>query len=168
MKHNNNTGGGKGFITTTVSMFLFWVLVSSAIDVQHILLGIVAAVVVSHFSSELLFHKGQAPPSIKAVPLFVLYLAHLSFEIIRANVHVAKIVLDPQLPISPRIVKFKTRLKGETAKASLANSISLTPGTLTIDVIGSDIYVHALTEETAKMVKHWHMERRLAGVEDAY
>lgn len=155
------------YIIAFVILFLFWIFVSSAVDVQHILVGAAAALVVSYFSSDLLLQKGQSLPSVKAMPLFFLYLAHLSVEIVKANIHVARIVLDPKLPISPSIVRFKTRLKGETAKASLANSITLTPGTLTIDIIGDNFYVHALTKEAAEGVKSWHMEKRLAEVEDA-
>jgi multicomponent Na+:H+ antiporter subunit E len=155
------------FVVAFVTLFLFWILVSSAIDVQHILIGAVAAFVVSHFSHDLLLQKGQTLPSLKALYLFFPYLAHLSIEIIKANIHVARIVLDPNLPIAPSIVKFKTKLKGETAKTSLANSITLTPGTLTVDIIGDDFYVHTLTKDAAEEVKHWHMEKRLAEVEDA-
>lgn len=155
------------FILTFATMFLFWIFVSSAVDVQHIVVGAAAALVVSHFSCDLLLQKGQAPPSVKALPYFFLYLAHLSVEIIKANIHVARIVLNPKLPISPSIVKFKTRLKSETAKASLANSITLTPGTLTIDIVGDNFYVHALTKDAAEEVKTWHMEKRLMEVEDA-
>jgi multicomponent Na+:H+ antiporter subunit E len=58
-------------------------------------------------------------------------------------------------------------LKSDTAKATLANSITLTPGTLTIDIKGDTFYVHTLTKEDADEVKRWHMEERLLEVEDA-
>jgi multicomponent Na+:H+ antiporter subunit E len=155
------------FIAVFVVLFLFWILVSSAVDSQHILVGIVAAFIVSHFSSDLLIGKSKDIPSLKAVPLFLSYLVHLGVEIVTANLTVARIVLDPKLPISPSIIKFKTQLKTDTAKATLANSITLTPGTLTIDIKGDTFYVHTLTREDANEVKRWHMEKRLLEVEDA-
>ncbi|HDH27629.1 MAG TPA: hypothetical protein ENH13_00700 [Euryarchaeota archaeon] len=155
------------FITAFIALFVFWLLVSSAIDIQHILVGIVAAFVVSYYSADLLIKKREDIPSIKVVLLFLSYIYQLLLEIIKANIHVARIVLDPKLPISPVIIKFKPRLKSETAKVTLANSITLTPGTLTLDIIGDTFYVHALTTEAAEEVKTWHMERRLREVEDA-
>ncbi len=89
-------------------------------------------------------------------------------EIIKANIDVARIVLHPRLPIEPSIVKFKTTLKGDTAKVSLANSITLTPGTITMDIIGDTFYVHALTREAAEDVTNWPIEDLLKEVEDAF
>jgi multicomponent Na+:H+ antiporter subunit E len=61
---------------------------------------------------------------------------------IKSNLDVAKRVVDPKLPINPGIVKVKTKLKSDIAKLALANSITLTPGTLTIDVSGQYFYIH--------------------------
>jgi multicomponent Na+:H+ antiporter subunit E len=63
---------------------------------------------------------------------------------------VAKRVLNPQLPISPVVIEFESRLKGDLAKVVLANSITLTPGTLTVDIRGDTFFVHCLAEEYAK------------------
>jgi multicomponent Na+:H+ antiporter subunit E len=155
------------FIIAFIVLFAFWIFVSSAIDIQHILIGALSAYIISHFSYDLLLQKNEKIPGLRAIPLYVSYLGNLAFEIIKANIQVARIVLDPRLPISPSIVEFKTILKSETAKASLANSITLTPGTLTIDVVGDKFIVHALTKEDGEEVLDWHMEKKLFEVENA-
>jgi multicomponent Na+:H+ antiporter subunit E len=61
---------------------------------------------------------------------------------IKANLDVARRVISPSLPINPGIVKIKTRLKSDYAKMVLANSITLTPGTLSVDIVDDYIYIH--------------------------
>ena len=75
---------------------------------------------------------------------FLLYIPFLLWEIIKANIEVAIIVLSPTLPIKPAIVKAKTSLESDVGKLWLANSITLTPGTLTVDIDGNDYYIHCI------------------------
>ena len=76
----------------------------------------------------------------------VLYIFKFIWEMVKANVHVAYIVIHPKLPIKPGIVKIKSALKKDAALTVLANSITLTPGTLTIDVNpeNHDLYIHRI------------------------
>ncbi len=74
--------------------------------------------------------------------LALLYVPYLVYYIVLANLDVAYRVLNPYLPIKPGIVRVKTILTNEFAKTILANSITLTPGTLTVEVDGADFYVH--------------------------
>ncbi len=69
-------------------------------------------------------------------------------ELLKSNFNVARIVLTPGLPIQPGIVKFTTTLKSDMAKMLLANSITLTPGTLTVDIVGDTYYIHWLEVST--------------------
>ncbi len=73
------------------------------------------------------------------------YLPVFTWEMIKANLHVAALVLNPKMPIKPGIVKIKTNLKSPVAKVWLANSITLTPGTLSLDVEGDYLYIHWIT-----------------------
>ena len=82
-----------------------------------------------------------------------MHLISLSFWIVLANFDVLYRVVHPNLPIRPGIVKVKTSLKSDEAKTFLANSITLTPGTLTVDIDGQDFYVHWIninTEDPAR------------------
>ena len=76
------------------------------------------------------------------------YLPYFVWFVVRANLDVMVRVLHPDVPIRPGIVKVTTTLRSEIARTFLANSISLTPGTLTLDVHGQDLYVHWLNIET--------------------
>ena len=81
--------------------------------------------------------------------LFLLiYLPYFFYYCFKANFDVAMRVVHPDVPIRPGIVKVRTTLTGEMAKTFLANSITLTPGTLTIDVDGQDLYVHWINIDT--------------------
>ncbi len=76
------------------------------------------------------------------------YLVVFVIALIKSNIEVALIVLQKKLPINPGIVKFKTTLKSDIGKMILANSITLTPGTLTVDVIDDTFFIHWLTVES--------------------
>ena len=76
---------------------------------------------------------------------FLIYLPVFLYELIKANVLIALTVLHPRLPIRPSIVAAKTRLKRDFSKAMLANSITLTPGTLTVDADEDHLYIHVVT-----------------------
>lgn len=73
---------------------------------------------------------------------FLIYLPYFFYFCIKANIDVALRVIHPDLPIRPGIVKVHTTLEGEMAKTFLANSITLTPGTLTVDIDGQDLFIH--------------------------
>jgi len=79
---------------------------------------------------------------IRRIFFVFVYFCVLFWEIIKANIDVALRVLNPALPIKPGIVEIKTSLKSDAAKVALANSITLTPGTLTLDIIGDKLFIH--------------------------
>ena len=160
-----------GFIVTCFVLFIFWIIVSGAYDLQHLLFGIVLSIMVAVFSRDLFIQKGErAIPRLKTVTLTLAYLVFLVKEIIMSNIAVAKIVLNPKMPISPGIVKFKTPLKKDIFKVFLANSITLTPGTFTIDIIDDYYYVHAITTFDPKYyvagVEEWDMLNKLKRIEE--
>lgn len=83
----------------------------------------------------------------KAILYTVVYLFVFVFELVKSNVHIAFLVLTPSLPINPGIIRGKTILKSKMARLILANSITLTPGTFTIDFIGDTLYIHCVDLE---------------------
>ena len=82
---------------------------------------------------------GLAP---KRLLFAVVYILVLIIEIFRANIDVAFRVIKPVLPIKPGIVKVKTRLRTKLGRLALANSITLTPGTITVEIKGDELYIH--------------------------
>lgn len=93
-----------------------------------------------------------------------LYLGWLAKEVVTANLDVARLVLSPKLPIDPVLVRFTTSLSSAVARVALGNSITLTPGTLTLEVAGSEVLVHAISVSAATGPTIDEMERRLARV----
>lgn len=96
---------------------------------------------------------------------WVAYMFWLGREIVRSNLDVARRVLDPRLPISPTVVRLRTSQRSAAGRVIYANSITLTPGTVTIDVEGEYIEVHALTAEAAEALREGEMDRRVSALE---
>ena len=95
----------------------------------------------------------------------VVYIPWLLWAIIKANIDVAKRILNPKLPIAPRIVRVSGTQKTDLCRVIFANSITLTPGTVSLDLDEEDIVVHALTEEAADDVQSGDMDHRVTTLE---
>ncbi len=93
------------------------------------------------------------------------YLPWLLFEVAKSNVTVAKIILDPKLPIRPKLIFVRPSQHTAFGQVTYANSITLTPGTVTLDIRGGRILVHALTEGTAYDLVQGEMDRRVRQME---
>lgn len=156
---------GKSFLVTFVSMFVFWIILSNIFDLIHLSLGVFCSLLVAYVSHDLLITREKISTIPREIFGFVKYFVWLVKEIIVANIDVAKIVLDPKLPISPRIIKYESELESDLSKTTYANSITLTPGTLTVDVDEeSNYFVHCLAKHHADGLKDGEMERRIQEV----
>ena len=94
-----------------------------------------------------------------------LYAVWLVKEIVQANIDVARRILNPSLPIRPKVIRVKATQQGDLGRVIYANSITLTPGTVSVDVEGDEIVVHALTEEAAAEDASGEMNRRVTALE---
>ncbi len=145
-------------IATFVASFIVWCLLvypwSPEIgwDGQSMLIGLVVSALVAGICSDALaIHPVKFLSPVRWF-WFVIYLPVFIYYCIVANLHVMYLVLHPALPIAPGVVKVKTRLKSNAARTALANSITLTPGTLTVDVTDDGyLYVHWLVVESTEM-----------------
>jgi len=157
----------KTYAGTFIILMGFWLLITWSLHYQSILLGLVSSLIVVWFCRDILIFEDERPRvAIKNLFKLLVYIANLVIEIVKANIHVATIVLNPRMPISPTLVEFKTNVKSDLGKVILANSITLTPGTLTID-LERDVYlIHCLTRENAASVVNWHMATRLLEMEE--
>jgi multicomponent Na+:H+ antiporter subunit E len=118
--------------------------------VHEVVVGIVVALFLSVLLGRRYQTLGLPPFGIKKIWYFLLYLAVLALEVVKANVDVAYRILHPEMPIRPGIVTVRTNLKQDMAKLMLANSITLTPGTFTVDVIGDRLLVHWIYVKSEK------------------
>jgi len=123
-------------------LLVIWLMLTWSLQWQEVAVGIVIALI-----AELML--GDIFPS-GAVKIFyprrffwlVIYTVEFILFVIKANFDVAYRVLNIYLPIRPGIVKVRTKLKTDMARTFLANSITLTPGTLTVDSVGDHLYIH--------------------------
>lgn len=125
--------------------FITWALLNWPPDWQHLLVGVFVAAFAAYLTGDLFINRPHILKHPKRYFYFLfVYLPVFLWEVIKANFDVAYRVLHPGLPINPGIVKIKTYLKSDTALTFLANSITLTPGTLSVDIDGEKgfLYVH--------------------------
>lgn len=95
----------------------------------------------------------------------IFYLPWLFWQIAKSNVDVAARILRPRMPIDPRVVRVKAGQANDVYRVIYANSITLTPGTVSIDIEGDEITVHALTAEAARNLESGEMGRRVLRLE---
>jgi multicomponent Na+:H+ antiporter subunit E len=138
----------KSFTWLLVFSFVLWLALSSKLDWPELITGGVVCLIVSLFAAHIYSKLGLPPLSIKRIVFFLAYIIVLFWEIIKANFDVAYRILHPQMPIKPGIVVIKTSLKSDIGKLILANSITLTPGTFTLDVIGDELLIHWINVKT--------------------
>lgn len=148
---------------TFLVMLVFWVLLSGMFDGFHLTLGVVSCLLVAFFSHDLLFYGARGQSVLRGLLGMLTYLPWLFWQVVVANLQVAYIVLHPRMLdlIDPHLVRFQTRLKRPFSKVTLAQSITLTPGTITVDIHEDEFTVFALTREAAQSLPG-EMERRVA------
>ena len=126
-----------------VLAFVIWILLTWQIDAQVVIAGLIASAIVAFLFHEILPKEHRI--FISPVRLFwlLVYVPVFFYYIIKANLDVVYRALHPKMPIKPGIVKIKTILKTESGITALANSITLTPGTLTVDLTDDGfLYIH--------------------------
>ncbi len=138
-------------------LFLVWIVLSGNIDGPHLTMGLISCALVTALSSDLLIGLGSANGANKrllpiSIPRLIKYLFWLLWELVLSNLHVLRLALSPSgmKDVRPRIIRFQTKLESPLARFMLANSITLTPGTITIELEGNDLFIHAINETTAK------------------
>ena len=155
-------------ISIFVLLLATWAVLSGKFDAFHLGLGVLSSLIVTVISQDLLFadrRKGLGERLGEAGRL-VKYVFWLLWQVALANLHVFKLAMTSagQAEMAPRVVKFKTKLKSDFAKFVFANSITLTPGTITIQIKGNQYVVHAISEAVAKDLLTGEMEKRVAAV----
>ncbi|MGB5080269.1 MAG: Na+/H+ antiporter subunit E [Burkholderiales bacterium] len=144
----------------TVVLFAFWVLLSGLFTPFLLGSGLVSAYWVARVAvrMEVADREGQ-PFHLGAVALA--YWSWLAKEIAKAAWGVTRIIVDPRLPISPTMTRFKPMQESSVGLVTHANSITLTPGTITVEAKPEEFVVHALTAAGAASVLDSEMDRRV-------
>ncbi len=143
------TGGKLNSLRLFAILFLFWLLLNGNLAFDTLLIGALVALVITYFFSDGLSFLSDFRFTPQAVVATFQYFGYFFKELIKSNIKLAAIVIDPALPINPGIVKVHTNLKTKMGRLLLANSITLTPGTLTVEMEGEWLYVHWVNMDTA-------------------
>ncbi len=155
------------YIISFMIIFIFWIILTEKVNMQNISVGILISGLIFYINREnISYIKGKRLLNFKKIKYIFAYIILLLKEITIANFQVAKIVLGKNLDISPTVVRFNTKLKDDFLKAILANSITLTPGTLTIKVIDNTFIVHCLLREHGEYINNSKFEQILLKIEE--
>jgi len=150
-------------LVTFFIMFFFWILISGMFDAFHLTVGVIACLLVAVFSHDLIFYGRPDLPWLIDIFAVLAYLPWLFYQIVVASLEITYIVLHPRMLeiIDPRLVRFRTRLRSTLARVTLAQSITLTPGTITVNMFGNEFTVYALTQKAAENLPG-EMEERIS------
>ncbi|MDQ7782525.1 MAG: Na+/H+ antiporter subunit E [Desulfomonilaceae bacterium] len=155
---------GSAYIATFIIMMGVWCVLSGQFDLFHLGLGVLASALVSYYSADLLFDGPMTGKTFRTTFGFLAYVPWLLYQILLSALHVLYLCFHPRMPelIDPQIYRFRTRLKSDLAQVTFANSITLTPGTITIYVnFHRDFNVHAIDPFSGEDLPG-EMERRIA------
>ena len=144
----------------TLILFLLWMLLSESLNPIHIAVGAAAALTVSLLSGDSRSKRTYSVRWIKALAYFPWLFGH----ILMSGLRVAYLILHPKLPIKPKLFRYQSTLANDVAIMLLGNSITLTPGTVTVEASSNELTVHAIDSDSAGDLDLQRLERAVAGV----
>ena len=151
-------------------VFALWIIFNGKITLEICLIGLVLSAALFWFSKNYLGYnnaeKGKGGFSLRRLPYLVEYLGILIWEVIKANVVVIRLTLAKDLEFEPTIIYFKTDLKEQASKVMLANSITLTPGTITVSLEGDTYCVHCLDKSMGEGIEESIFVQKLRRIEE--
>lgn len=148
--------------------FLIWIIFNGSFTLETAVFGLVIAAALFAFTCRFMdYSVAQEKQNIKKVFQVIAFLFLLLKEIVVANFAVIRLILTQKEEIDPRLVTFQTSLKTPTARAFLANVITLTPGTITVALENEKYVVHCLDESMAEGIEDLEFQRRLRKLESS-
>ena len=146
-------------VPLSLILFAFWIVLSGKFDAFHLSIGAASAVCVARGTHRLLLLTPAIGPQsvhpIVAIPWYPLltYVPWLIWQIVVSSFQVAYLVVHPKMPITPSVVSSHIPLPHMMARLTLATSVTLTPGTVTLDISGDDFVIHTLTRQDARTLE---------------
>lgn len=152
------------YVSLAAFLFAFWLALSGHYTPWLVGVGLACSALCTLAAARMRIVDGEGHP-VELLPRAVTYFPWLFREIAKSAWGVTKIILDPRLPISPTMTVVRASQRTTTGVAAYANSITLTPGTITVGVSGNDLTVHALVREGALDLEAGGMDRRVSQFE---
>lgn len=154
------------------ALLAFWLVLSGHYQVKYVVMGALSAGLVTFLTHDFLYPRTN-PDERKETGLYLTvpqwcrffgYLPWLLLSIIKANLQVAYLILHPRMPIDPALIRFRAHLRSKVALVTLANSITLTPGTVTVDLEEDRYVVHALVPQAAESLLAGQMQNKVGAI----
>lgn len=130
------------YLYTVIVLFVIWLFLTNSLDPQELAMGFMLSLIIAALTYQVFTKYGLSNLHLRRVLYAIAYIPYFLWAMVMANLDVAYRVLHPERPINPGIVEIKTDLTNDIAKFVLANSITLTPGTMSVDVKGDRVYIH--------------------------
>lgn len=160
----------KYWLKITITLYILWLILSGIFEPKFLIIGLASSGIIARLCLSSMWvedEKGEKRFGILDISLwkFARYCLWLLVEIVKASLDVAKLVVWPKLKIEPQVIEFDCWFDNPIGATILVNSIILTPGTVTLDVIDERHFiVHALTYDAAKGLLEGNMQRHIAAL----
>jgi multicomponent Na+:H+ antiporter subunit E len=149
-----------------LALFVYWLVLSGHYTLWLIGAGLICTVLIVAFTSRMGCIDDESIP-IRLIPSGLIYWPWLALEIVKSAIDVTKLIIRPSLPISPTMVRIKAHQDTAVGLTTYANSITLTPGTISVEVSerNHEIFVHAISTDSAAGLEDGEMGARVARFE---
>jgi multicomponent Na+:H+ antiporter subunit E len=155
-----NSRFNRHLIYKALALFVIWLLLTESYSPAHLALGLLASFGVALVNSE----AGRSPEVairwLRLLPFF----PWLFGRILASGLHLSFLILHPKLPIAPSLIRYQTKLGHEAGTVLLGNSVTLTPGTVTVEARTDELIVHAMDDASLDDLKSQRLEYKVAGV----
>ena len=142
-----------------IALFALWIALSASYHPGHLIAGAVFSGAIAWLNP-----VGLAPGRGVSIPSAIAYVPWLLVRILRSGLHVSWLILHPSLPISPRLIRHRTKLRNDVALVAVGNSITLTPGTITVEASPGELVVHAIDELSSRDLVSGVLEDKVSRV----
>lgn len=153
-------------ISMAIVMLIFWLTLSGNYTTFLITAGVISSVLIALLAYRMDVADREGHPIHLGLSALT-YWPWLVWQIILSALNVTRIIINPSLPISPTLTRVKMSQKSDVGRVTYANSITLTPGTISVDIEGDEILVHAITSDNATDLEAGDMDKRCAQFEGA-
>ncbi|MDF1542202.1 MAG: Na+/H+ antiporter subunit E [Anaerosomatales bacterium] len=145
-------------------LFAFWLILTGSLGLLDLALGVVVSLFLGAWAARFLWPADAPALTPRQAGRFLLYIPRLLTSVVMAALQVAEVVLDPRMPVDPVVISHRTSFTRDISRVAYANSITLTPGTLAVDIDSDTFYVHCLAEHFATDIATGDLERRVLRV----
>lgn len=150
------------WVQLSSALFLFWLVLAMPLDLADLLWGLGAAIPAGGLATALLWKQESPGLGTRRLAGLLVHTFDLIRQIVPAALQVARVVLDPALPIDPKIIVHRSPLDDDIERVTLANSITLTPGTHCVDLEGDRVTVHCLSPSFVEPLTAGRIEKRIS------